>query len=259
MPIDRMPPDWREHLKAQLESWSEDFPDCHCYALIDGAQYPALLAMIRRWRLDHAAVFAHDGITDRETLTLSPLLAPYPATSTAGEKAHWFTIIASLDGLPASSLIITPEALDKLAARWSPWCRIDAAGQSLLLRFSDARILPELLARLSPEQRASFLGPARALLTIDRCGQWRPLPTAPADAPVAPRVALDETQCAGLVSAAEPDETLAMLAVSAPQVIARHLPSIAYKAVQKALLAADRDGVTAAGERSARCLAALDS
>ena len=259
MPIDRMPPNWRERLSVQLQSWSEDFPDCHCYALIDGAQHPALLAMIQPWRLDHTAVFSHDGITDPETLALSPLLVPYPATSTARDKAHWFTIIASLDDLPACSLIVTPEALDELAARWSPWCRIDAAGQSLLLRFSDARVLPELLARLTPEQRASFLGPARAVLSIDRCGRWRPLATATADAPVAPRVALDETQCAGLVSAAEPDETLAMLAVSAPQVIARHLPSIAYKTVQKALLAADRDGVTAAGERSARCLAALDS
>lgn len=259
MPIDRMPPDWREQLDGQIQSWSDNFPECHVYALIDGAQHPALLGMIRRWHLAHAAIFAIDGITDPEALVLSPLLVPCSATAPAGEKARWFAILASLDGLPATSLIVTPETVDQLAARWSPWCRIDAAGQSLLLRFADTRVLPELLARLTPEQCASFLGPARAVLSIDRCGQWRPLAIAPADAPVAPRVALDEAQCAGLVSAAEADETLAMLAVSAPQVIARHLPSIAYKTVQKALLAADRDGVTATGERSARCLAALDS
>ena len=255
MPIDRMPDDWRERLNAQLQSWRENFPDCQCYALIDGAQQPALLASLRRLQLAHAAVFASWGVSDPETLALSPLLVPY----SAAQHASWLKIIASLDGLPATSLVLTPEPVEQLAARWSPWCRIDAAGQPLLLRFSDTRILPELLALLEPMQQSSFLGPTRVLLTMDRRGQWRSLVTTPSDTPIAIEVSLDESQCAGLVRAAEPDETLAQLAITSPQVVARHQPSTAYQTVQHVLLTADRDGVTLFGERSARCLAALNS
>lgn len=255
MRIDSMPQDWRDQVESQLRRWLVSFPDCQCHALIDGTQVPSLRSRIVRSGLACATVFAGLGMMEEDGLSLSPLVVPY----SEDQRIPWFNMIAELDGLPAITLLISPEPLDALAERLVPWCRVEAAEQPLLLRFADSRILPELLTQLDDQQRQAFLGPTRMLASIDRNGEWRPLAVDPSDSPAAERVVLNECQCSRLVAAAEADETLAQIEVIAPHLIAQQRPSKAYQLVDAALEEATRNGIVQAAERSSYCMAALQS
>ena len=250
MSINRYPHDWHDTFRLQSADLRNQFPDAHLYAMIDGVLNESCYSFVKRsTHLKHFALYKNTPSRDEETLGLSPLLIEYDAA----EQRAWNKLMAKTDGLPALSLIVSPESLDQLAARLTPWCIVKAGGQFLALSFSDTRILPELCKALTAEQLGQFFGPALRWQYVARNAEWRALPLPEIALPPADEVTLDEQQCARLIAASEADGVLFQLRRRDAALVDCQTPARAHEFVCHWLACADHAHIDALPERVELC------
>ncbi|QAU35320.1 DUF4123 domain-containing protein [Janthinobacterium sp. 17J80-10] len=253
MRIDAYPADWQESWHRGLSELRTEFPKANIYALIEGVLNEACYTLLKRsGSLPFIALYANTPSADEETLCVSPILVEYlePARRT------WAALLKKTNGLPALSIIVTPESLAQLARRLAPWCIVDAADHALALSFADTRILPELFDVLSPQQLAQFCGPAQHWQYLTRSAKWQKLPLpkiggnnlAAADA-----VILSDEQCGQLMAASEPDNVLFQLRRSASGLIDCHTPAHAHELVRYWLDCANHAQIDGSSERFNLC------
>ena len=175
----------------------------------------------------------------RDLQAISPTLIPL----TPEAAPQWRDVLRLTDGWPMLSLIVTPESLDELALRLSPWCIVNADGQPFVFRFPDTRRLPAIVDVLTPEQHGAFLGPAIAWHYRTRSATWSELPLPATHLPAADYVKLDAQQCSKLISDSEADAIMAHLDINDPQTLLPYHPAEAHQIVSQALKHADRYGI----------------
>lgn len=238
----------------QLAELRQQFPHAHIYALIEGVLNEACYPFLKRsGSLPFYALYANTPSADEETLSVSPLLVEYIESA----QYAWDTLLKKTDGVPALSLIVTPEPLAQLAERLTPWCVVDAADHTLALSFADTRILPELFKVLTPTQIVQFCGPALQWQHVTRNATWQalPMPTPSNETDLAPAeaVILDDSQCAQLMTASEPDNVVFQLRRTASSLIEPHSPARAHEIVRYWLDCADHAQIEGAPERFNIC------
>lgn len=233
-------PEWLDILQKETESHRHVWPDAQVFALLDCAFIDHMHAAILKRRLPSRSLFDLSSSPSRELQAVSPTLIPL-TTETAPQ---WRDVLRLTDGWPMLSLIVTPESLDELALRLSPWCIVNADGQPFVFRFPDTRRLPAIVDVLTPAQHGAFFGPAIAWHYRTRSAHWEelPLPTTPLAA--AEHVKLNAQQYAELLNESEADAIMAHLNVKNPATMLHYDAANAHQLITQALKRADRYGIT---------------
>lgn len=250
MIIDPYPSTWLEELHESLRVLRSESPQAHIYALIEGVFNEKCYPILKHSRrLPYFALYANTPGADDETLCISPMLVEY----SADERAVWNRLMMETAGKPALSIIATTESLTALAQRLTPWCVVDASGYTLALSFADTRILPELCRVLAPSQADQLCGPMLRWQYVARDAQWESLPLSGAGAPPAYEVVLSDEQCAQLTDAAEADNVLYQLRISAVGIVNCYSPACAYSLVRHWLACADHAQIESSAIRVEIC------
>lgn len=249
MSINLYPESWPDDLQHQITDWSEQFPSAYVYALIEGVHNETCYPLIKKLGLTYHALYSGLANADEETLGLSPILVKYEKET----QARWFNVLQKTSGLPALSVIITPETITEISNRLFPWCVVKAANYALTLAFADVRILPVLISALTPDQHAQFYGPVIHWQYLTRKAEWKLLPSPKQVLPPALEVKLDEAQCAQLMKTAEADSVLFQLRVGAANVVDCFTPARAHELVSYWLTCADHAQIEASSERISLC------
>lgn len=249
MSINLYPENWPDDLQHQISGWSEQFPVAHVYALIEGVHNETCYPLIKKLGLTCHALYTGLPNADEETLGLSPILVQYDKKS----QEKWFKVLQKTSGLPALSIIITPETISEISNRLFPWCVVKAADYALTLAFADVRILPVLISTLTPDQHAQFYGPVIHWQYLTRKAEWNLIPSPRQVLPPALEVKLDEAQCAQLMKAAEADSVLFQLRVGAANVVDCYTPARAHELVSYWLTCADHAQIKVSSERISLC------
>lgn len=250
MSINLYPESWQDELKQHLSGWTEDYPTAHIYALIEGVHNESCYPHLKKFdRLPYQSLYSALPNADEETLGLSPILMKYVEEA----QEAWLKVLQKTDGLPALSIIITPETISEISARLYPWCVVQAADYMLALAFSDTRILPELVSVLTPDQHANFFGPAFLWQYVTRTAEWQTLPLPKKALPPATEVKLDEKQYTQLMHFAEADAVLFQLQASLVSPVDCYTPALAHELIRHWLTCADHAHIKVSSERISLC------
>jgi hypothetical protein len=159
MLINPHPADWKEALHESLRE-SQGF----VYALVDGVHNEAVYQKLKKMDyLLYQPLYATAPSADEETLGLGPTLVQYSNMY----RKRWDAILDLTNGRPALSIIVTPEPMDRLAARLIPWCVVDADAYTCP---SDARRgagRPAAGRVPRPRDALDLSGPRRRLVAND--------------------------------------------------------------------------------------------
>lgn len=246
MLINPYPADWKETLDASLRA-----SDGFIYALVEGVHNEAFYRKLKK--LDgprYQPLYATAPSADEETLGLGPILVQY------GDEFHkqWNALLEMTDGLPALSIIVSPETMNELAARLIPWCVVDADDYAVALSFADTRILPALVDALDVRQRGEFLGPATRWFYPGRDAIWRELPAQPEQTlPPAEKVTLTAQQVSALMAAAEGDSIVYQMRQYISQPLADYTPFEGHMMIAQWLKVADHVKMENNRDRFALC------
>lgn len=232
-------PEWLDALQNETESIRNARTGVHVFALLDCAFIDHMHAAILKQRLPYRSLFDLSSTPSRELQAVSPTLLPL----TPGTAAQWRDVLRLSDGWPMLSLIVTPESLDELTLRLSPWCIVNADGQPFVFRFPDTRRLPAIVDVLTPEQHGQFFGPSIAWRYRTRSAQWAELPLPATPLPIADYVKLDARQYAQLIDDSEADAIIAHLDANEPTTLLPYNAATAHQLVTQALKRADRYGI----------------
>ena len=151
------------------------------------------------------------------------------------------------------SLLISAIPADRLCGHLQPYLRA-RTGDSLEwpVRWADTRVLPELMATLTPAENEHLLSPFYLWLTLDREGapvQWQGAGQAspkPAGFDCWP---LDEARFGQLLNAAEADAVLSQIDERRPDLLAGGLPADIHRRVAGQLALATRHHIDKAPDR----------
>lgn len=246
MLINPHPANWKEALHESLRE-SEGF----VYALVDGVHNEAVYQKLQKMDyLHYQSLYATAPSADEETLGLGPILVQYSDTY----RKRWDELLEMTNGLPALSIIVSPEPMDKLAARLIPWCVVDADDYTVALSFADTRILPTLVGTLDARQRGEFLGLATRWIYPGRDAAWLELTLQPEQAlPPAGKVELTAQQVAALMAASEADSIAYQMNQYINKPLAVYTPFDAHLIISQWLQVADHVKMKSNRDRAALC------
>lgn len=246
MLINPYPADWTETLHASLRD-----SDGFIYALLDGVHNEAFYRKLKKLEGPrYQPLYAAAPSADEETLGLGPILVQY------GDEFHkqWNALLEMTDGLPALSIIVSPETMNELAARLISWCVVDADDYTLALSFADTRILPALFGVLDVRQRGEFLGPARRWTYPGRDAAWLALPLQLEQAlPPAEKVTLTAKQVSALITASEGDSIVYQMSQSLGNPMANYTPFEGAVMIAQWLELANHVKIESSRDRFALC------
>ena len=242
---------WKEALHASLQDRAENV-----YALVDGVHNESFYRKLKKADcFRHFSLYASAPAADEETLGLAPILVQY----SSAHRKQWDALIELTDGMPALSIIVTPESIEQLAARLVPWCVVDADGYTLALSFADTRILPAVVAALAPQQRRQLLGPALLWRYTGRDGGWQELPVEPEQAlQPAGKVELTAQQVTALMAASEADGMVFQFGRYISKPLSAYAAYDAHAMIVQWLLVADRAQIESHQDRLALCQFGLE-
>lgn len=232
-------PGWLDALQKETESNRNTWPHANVFALIDCAFIDHMHATILKQHLPSRSLFDLSSDPSPELQAISPTLIP----QTPETAPQWRDVLRLTDGWPMLSLIVTPESLDELALRLSPWCIVNADGQPFVFRFPDTRRLPAIVDVLTPAQHGAFFGPAIAWRYRTRSAHWAELPLPAAPLAGAEYIKLNAQQCAQLLNESEADAIMAYLNVKNPSIMHPYNAADAHQRITQALKRADRYGI----------------
>jgi len=227
-------------LRSDLLALAEAQPDVHWAALIDAAfDYPAPDAPPYWSRgINCYGSPAYEGLRKA-----APMLVPLDPVH---DQAFISQLLRHCHDRPMVSFFASRVDLNTLCQLWEPLHWITAIDhQKMLLRLADTRILVELPGILEPSQWAAFAEPVTHWAVVNRSGGLTPLALPAPDATKAQNIHLQHEQLAALLSAAEPDNILALIVDSMPDILPQDLPgSQAYAMVSDSCALARRYEVT---------------
>jgi hypothetical protein len=242
-------PAWILTLLKQTEERHPALP-LYAYLLVDSA-FDQNLSTAGPWR-NHVEGSLYDDMPLAELKTVGPTLLRLP--DDAQHRLNWLRdLIAACAGKPMLSVLYSALPAAALKAHFRPWLRARTTDHlEWPVRWADTRILPALLAILTPAERQALLSPLHAWLAVDRqgravaCrGEGNPAAQA-ADFDCWP---LDDRRFAQLIDGAEADAVLNQIDNFNPGILTRHSPSEAHAAVARQLLLATRYRIEGANDR----------
>ena len=235
-------PNWLDDMQRQVESAAEKWPTSHVFAFLDCAFSERCYATIRKYRLPSRSLYDLSRQPSDKLQSVSPTLIPLTR-----DTAHaWRDVLAHTDGWPMLSIIVTPESLDDLALRLSPWCIVSADGQAFVFRFPDTRRLPAIVDTLTPDQHGALFGPAHAWRYRTRAARWAELPLPATACPPAEQVNLRADQYVRLITDSEADQVIEDLNRNDPVLMKRYHPADAHELITFGLKRADYYGISTA-------------
>lgn len=177
-------------------------------------------------------------------------------------QAPWLKELAeACGGKPMLSLLYSAIPAQALVAHIRPYL-LARTEDSLEwpVRWADTRVMPTLLATMTPAEREHFLAPLHAWLYIDRTGEmldWQGEGSsnpAPADFDCWP---LDDGRFSRLVSEAEADAVIGALHDTQPDLFNTREPDANHACIKRHLAIASRNGIEGAGQRRHLAMLAL--
>ncbi len=168
----------------------------------------------------------------------------------------------SVDGKPMWSLLASAVHADALSAHLQPFLFARTAdGIDWPVRWGDARVLPNLLAKLTNEGRRHLMHPLVAWCHVDRLGnlqthageghaEW------PASVPWR-NWELDDQRFHALVDEGEADHIIGCIDDVRPDLLKACTPVQIHRRVQACLKLAERGGISAAPQRQALAMLGL--
>ncbi len=246
MLINKYPVGWKDELHANLRDL-----DGNVYVLVDGVHNESFYRQLKNFGcFRNVPLYSTAPAADDETLGLGPTLVQY----TAEHRKQWDALIELTNGLPALSVIVSPETIEQLAERLIPWCVVDADGYTLALSFADTRVLPALVSTLSEEQRGQFLGPALMWSYPGRDAQWLALPVTPLQArSPSSMVVLTAQQVAALMTASEADSIAYQLSQYVSKPLRGYAPFETHAMITQWLTLADELKIEGSQDRFDLC------
>ncbi|NGZ85331.1 DUF4123 domain-containing protein [Duganella aceris] len=251
MLIDRHPADWKETLHASLADARGAI-----YALVDGVHNELFYQQLKKAGCFHyESLYSTAPSADEETLGLAPILVQYSDE----HRNQWDALIELTNGLPALSIIISPEPIEQMAARLIPWCVVDADGYTLALSFADTRILPALVNALTPQQRGQLFGPASLWSYPGRDAEWQRLSVKSENAlPPAEKVELSAHQISALMASSEADSIAFQFGQHISKPLVAYTPAESHTMIRQWLQLADRAQIDGNQDRFALCAVGLE-
>jgi len=253
------PPGMTERMLATLkQSCDQATNPGYTYVLLD-AGFDQALPTAFPWRR-HIERTLYDDTPLTGLKAVAPLLLSLPS---APEKQFtWFNELAeSCTGKPMLSLIHSATPAPALATHFRPYLR--ARTEDSLewpVRWADTRVLPALLAAMTPRERTHLLAPLHIWVTVDRQGemmQWpgqgNPHPE-PVDFDCWP---LDDARFSRLLDAAEADAVIGSLHDTQPDLFDARPPAANHACVERHLAIATQNAIAGAGARRHFAMLAL--
>lgn len=178
------------------------------------------------------------------------------------KQLTWLNELAALcSGKPMLSLLCSAVPAEALIAHFRPYL-LARTEDSLEwpVRWADTRVLPILIASLTPAERTHFMAPIHAWSCLDRSGEmleWSgdglPYP-APADFDC---WSLDDARFSHLVAEAEADAIIGALHDTQPDLFDLQEPAANHASVKKNLAIASQFGIESASSRRHFAMLAL--
>lgn len=257
--VNPWPKDAHEGLLARLqEVHDQASAPCHTYVLLD-ASFDQQLPTIFPWRR-HVECTLYDDTRLSGLKSVAPHLLKLPAEPE--RQTAWLqTLAEACSGKPMLSLLCSAIPAQALAGHFRPYL-LARTEDSLEwpVRWADTRVLPPLLATMSPTEREHFLAPLHAWLCIHRAGEmlaWTGKglqypPTVDFDC-----WPLDDSRFSRLVEEAEADAVISVLYETQPDLFDFQAPAANHACVNKHLAIASRYGIEGAGPRRHFAMLAL--
>lgn len=170
-------------------------------------------------------------------------LGSAPAAAGSSRLRKCFAVAESA---PAVVWVTSPLALDDLAARLTQRFNVVLSGeQAMVLRWHDPRILPELDAALSPEQRAAFFAVGTQAWWLERGVELRCIDLAGAlhQDPLDGALRLTPPQEDRLMWVSEREQFLVELAARRQDALHAHAPLQRARWVEQWMQLAQRNGL----------------
>lgn len=245
-------PGWPEHLLATVGELREQHPEnlWHIHLLVD-ASFDQSLSETLPWRLS-VACSLYD---DRRLAGLNAVAPHLLRLPESPEKQrpwlqHW---LAACNGKPMLSLIVSAIPANALRVHLQPYLRARTAdGLEWPVRWADTRVLPGLLAALTPAEREHLLSPINQWLTLDREGapvRWQGAGKASPDPVGFDCWPLDEARFSKLLVDAEADAVLSQIDERRPDLLTDGMPADIHRRVARQLLLATRHHIDKAPDR----------
>jgi Domain of unknown function (DUF4123) len=248
--IDLYPP----HTAQVLMEWLELSlnTENHLYALLDHS-FDSKLIRNMKDHISYAALYQDQG----GEVEISPLLCVLDTQSELQAQIELLLQITA--GQPMLSFWLSSLNREAVFSHFANYFDVTLLPEkiSMVLRYADTRILPSLLATLSPEQSAMFLRPFVQLVYFDRAakpvfvnGGHQPQI---ADKPLI----LDELQFNQMMDHSLPDQILQQIHHDKLQALLPEQVSLAYAWVSNECVAARVEGLSEFAEVSSYCTARL--
>jgi len=216
--IDHYPAGWQSQTYSTIKEWFIHESSPHVYLLLDAAfRHKTTFGLIRK-RLPEAtwrSLYQDAPNTSERVLAASPLLVEMNDDN--------LDVLEPLEkettGQPMLSMIVTSEPFDNLWQRLSAFRMVTVQNDRYVLRLTDTRRLPEILAMLTQEQRTQLTGDILAWNHIGRDGHWQSLDIKPCSAEplkLSDKVRLDDAQLQVLVNMNRVDALIDALRLAEP-------------------------------------------
>lgn len=228
------------------------------YALIDCAHDEQFFASTYRRPAIKQSLYEQ---TSLESLgRLAPFLLQAPVQGDG--LLNWLQDIFALCGQrPMLSIVCTGLDIDAFARHMRPYLvAITEDTMRWPVRWADTRVLPMLLAALTPPQRDHLLSPVYGWWAVDRKGEgiaWEGGQNARPEPAGFDQLPLRDAGFASLVEQAEPDAILAGIDEAQPDVLRDLSPAWCHARVASHLKIASAHGIESARDRHHFCVLAL--
>lgn len=227
------------------------------YLLLDGAQCTALPRHVLSpaWTEQMAPLF--DGVLSDGQKDVAPYLVQLRNADDA-ERAYR-ALSPQLTHAGAVAWLDSPLTHGELVVRLSH--RLYTAlpnGKRLLLRMYDGRVLPHLADVLDPEQRALYFAVSRRWWYLSSQSQWNWIEGRPSmNDPLHELLTLSGEQRRCLQDACYPYSLIEHFMDTAPELLDTVAPAERYAFFRNTIVAAERIGLSAAGDFVLFCTLAL--
>lgn len=230
----------------------------YSYILLD-ASFDQSLPTDFPWRR-HVECTLYDNTRLSGLQAVAPHLLRLPEESE--KQVTWLNELAATCGeKPMLSVLSSAVPARELMIHFRPYL-LARTDDSLEwpVRWADTRVLPALIAALTPTERKHFMAPIHAWSCLGRAGEmleWvgdGSRNPAPADFDC---WALDDARFSHLVAEAEANTLIGALHETQPDLFDRLEPAMAHSIVKKTLALANRYGLESAGSRRHFAMLAL--
>lgn len=239
-------------LSAAVEAAQATDRSCHAFALLDLAFEPGWLEEPRWRRTMPCPMYAQGRLAELSSLGLWLLPLRHVAPTTPEALA---ALQRRVNGKPMFSVLLSAWTPEDLSAYWQPFYLARTPdGLEWPVRWGDTRVLPHLMAALTPAEHAHVMAPLQAWLGVNRSGEvmrWDGPGLTDARSWPDQVWALDDVRFGQLVDACEADAVISRIDDQRPDLLKLNTPWECHHMVAQCLSLADHGGLLAAPDRQA--------